>query len=166
MRTNKSVAETFVRGGESCKSENMIYVEGDYGEATIYSYGTHYPIARKVGFGEYLVNSSGYSVTTSMHKSLVLRAIPSMATIWYAQGCDLNFLPTAIEGQVECLHKRILKANRVNAPKIVVEIAALHAYWKKAKARFNLSSPALDDLFLYKTKEQVLSKVIAAKLAA
>lgn len=58
------------------------YFDGD----TIYSYGSHFPIARHVSNGKQsaiLFTTRGYSVTTSKHLSLVRRAIPSGMTVFY-----------------------------------------------------------------------------------
>jgi hypothetical protein len=54
------------------KGSNLFF-EGD----TIYSYGYHFPIAKKVNSGTVLFTSRSYSNTTAGHKSLVARAIPS-----------------------------------------------------------------------------------------
>lgn len=62
------------------------YFEGD----TIYSYGSHFPIARHIvyrGKPAILFTTRGYSVTTSKHISLVRRAIPSNIPVFY---CDLG----------------------------------------------------------------------------
>lgn len=44
-----------------------------FSDGVIYSYGTHFPIARHFG-GVVLFTSQGYSISTSKHKSYVLRA--------------------------------------------------------------------------------------------
>jgi hypothetical protein len=47
-----------------CNPSRNIYFEGD----TIYSYGSHFPIARFAGRGVVLINRNCYSVTTSGHQ--------------------------------------------------------------------------------------------------
>src|SRR5260370_32447533 len=64
------------------RSQGNISFDGD----TIYSYGTHFPIARHVtskgGRRAVLFTTRGYSVTTSGHCSSVRQAIPSGTTVF------------------------------------------------------------------------------------
>lgn len=64
----------------AANSGRSLYFEGD----TIYSYGSHFPIARwadNVGAPVVLFTSRGYSITTSGHKSTTRQAIPPDATV-------------------------------------------------------------------------------------
>lgn len=76
--TNQKVATRFAEGGTKGHSLNM-FIEGD----TIYSYGYHFPIARRTG-KEYnhapvvLFNKNGYSHTTSNHKGHVYWALRNL----------------------------------------------------------------------------------------
>ena len=72
MTTNKDIAEEFAEGKTKGKSDH-VFIDGD----TIYSYGYHFPIAKKVGNKEVDFNESKYSSTTSHHQSLVRRALES-----------------------------------------------------------------------------------------
>ncbi len=69
--TNKQVAEAFAKGLIKGKSLHM-FIDGD----TVYSYGRHFPIARRYG-NDFIMTTKGYSPTTSRHKSLVLCALSS-----------------------------------------------------------------------------------------
>ena len=64
------------------KGRGNLYFNGD----TIYSYGSHFPIARHVenrkGDKAVLFATATYSVTTSGHKSMVRGAIPSGVTVF------------------------------------------------------------------------------------
>jgi hypothetical protein len=64
------------------RSQGNIFFDGD----TIYSYGTHFPIARHVtsksGRRAVLFTTRRYSVTTSGHCSSVRQAIPSGTTVF------------------------------------------------------------------------------------
>lgn len=89
--TNQDVAKNFARGDNKGHTENM-YIEGN----TIYSYGSHFPIAvrtgktTEVGGGEIvLFNSDGYSNTTRRHESHVRSALHNG---WY----QLIEVPTEI----------------------------------------------------------------------
>ena len=68
MKTNQEVADAWAMG-YSAKSGNM-FTDGE----TIYSYGYHFPIAKRVN-GHVLFNRTYYSATTSKHQSHVRRAI-------------------------------------------------------------------------------------------
>lgn len=65
--TNEQIARAFANGDTTGYTNNQtLFIEGD----TIYSYGHHFPIAKRYN-GIYLFNSKSYSVTTSKHQSLV-----------------------------------------------------------------------------------------------
>jgi hypothetical protein len=68
---------------DSAKNGNgSLYFEGD----TIFSYGSHFPIARHVQVGKrsaVLFTTKDYSVTTSGHKSAVRSAIPDGTTVFH-----------------------------------------------------------------------------------
>ena len=61
------------------------YFRGD----TIYSYGSHFPIARHYK-GVVLFNSGGYSSTTARHMSLTRAAIPDSTPVFYVPRPDKN----------------------------------------------------------------------------
>lgn len=71
------------------KGRGNLYFEGD----TIYSYGSHFPIARHVqnkrGQAAVLFTTRDYSVTTSGHKGMVRRAIPSGVTVFRVPGVSV-----------------------------------------------------------------------------
>jgi len=51
--------------------DGRIFIEGD----TIFSYGHHFPIARKIDDNTYEFNSNKYSLTTSKQQNEVRRAL-------------------------------------------------------------------------------------------
>lgn len=67
---NQDVADMFAEGATSGSTDNL-FIEGD----TIYSYGHHFPIARRIGQNKFLFTTKGYSQTTSVHKGRVMRAL-------------------------------------------------------------------------------------------
>ena len=76
MATHDDVAHNWAHGtGRKQNGHNMFY-KGD----AIYSYGSHFCIARFVrtcsGERVVLFNASTYSVSTSKHQTIVARAIP------------------------------------------------------------------------------------------
>lgn len=66
---NREVAHLWANQSRDRASGSHFYFEGD----TIYSYGSHFPIARHYK-GAVLFTSGSYSVTTAKHKSFVLAA--------------------------------------------------------------------------------------------
>lgn len=73
---HKQLAQQFALGATSGKSSNM-FIEGD----TIYSYGYHFKIAKRLGDYAYLVNAKNYSNSTGKQKGHVLSALDSNAII-------------------------------------------------------------------------------------
>ena len=61
-----------------------LYFEGD----TIFSYGSHFPIARHVSSGKknaVLFTEKGYSIATSGHKSAVRSSLPEGTTVFHVE---------------------------------------------------------------------------------
>ena len=81
--SNSAVAEMFANGATKGDAAHM-YIQGD----TIYSYGSHFPIARRIP-GGYIFNSNGYSSTTARHKSDVMHYIYK-DVLWELPGCHLD----------------------------------------------------------------------------
>lgn len=70
--TNQQIINNFANGATSGNNSNRsLFIEGD----TIYSYGYHFPLARRNADGTFWVNPDRYSVTTSKHQSMVRGAI-------------------------------------------------------------------------------------------
>ena len=79
---NAQVAHLWASGRkESGKGSNFFFEGG-----TIYSYGYHFPISKRLSETIYLITEKGYSGTTSKHKCLVRRAIPSFAKCFSVSG--------------------------------------------------------------------------------
>ena len=86
LATNQSVGHSwYYREYEEAGCSNFYY-QGD----TIYSYGNHYPIARKLTDsilftidGSGFIGTSAYSSTTSRHVSYTRQAIPKSATVLF-----------------------------------------------------------------------------------
>lgn len=69
--TNAQIVNKFIKGATTGKNaQGSLFIEGD----TLFSYGYHYPLAKRVE-GGFWVNNEKYSRTTSKHASLVRGAI-------------------------------------------------------------------------------------------
>lgn len=66
---NKQIAKNFAAGATKGKGSNL-FIEGD----TIYSYGLHFPVARRNADGTFWFNPDKYSQSTSRHQSYVAQA--------------------------------------------------------------------------------------------
>ena len=64
MVSNNKILENFTNGEIKGKNATgSLFIEHD----TIYSYGYHYPLARRVSDNKYIVNNRKVSKTTSRH---------------------------------------------------------------------------------------------------
>ena len=90
MTNHRQIAELFAQGAEKATGSRMFIREG-----IVYSYGTHFPIAKRMG-GVFLFNSVGYSSSTAKHKSYVKSALNGESVI-ELQDCNLDLIPKQIE---------------------------------------------------------------------
>jgi hypothetical protein len=75
--TNSSIITKFIKGATTGTirrnnpytggNHTPLFIEGD----TLFSYGHHYPLAKRLPDGSLWVNDQRYSATTSKHASLV-----------------------------------------------------------------------------------------------
>lgn len=75
---NRDLAEAFVNGATKGKGSNM-YIEGH----TIYSYGSHFPLAIRFSENSFYVNRDIYSQSTSQHQSYLRNAFKLNQTLMY-----------------------------------------------------------------------------------
>jgi len=152
------LADAFAGGAKRGIASSM-YIQDD----TIYSYGSHFPIARRINSGEYLYNCLDYSHSTSKHKHVVLVALAGN-TLWFAPYCDRHLISDWLCDEIEVLHSKILVA-RSRLTDYIHQLEHFHKSWEAAKRRFELQDNFLDHLVLFKGKDEVRSLVVAGKLA-
>ena len=83
MTSHRNLAKAFAEGQTKGKGSRM-FIDGD----TIYSYGHHFPIARRITHNDklmFLFNSNGYSSSTATHKSYVKSALNEVVEV---RNCD------------------------------------------------------------------------------
>jgi hypothetical protein len=68
---NRQVAQAFAEGATKGGTKHL-FIEGP----AIFSYGHHFPVAKREGI-DVLLNTSKYSMTTSHHQGLVSAAMAS-----------------------------------------------------------------------------------------
>lgn len=103
MRKNvrsDEIAHLWVNGSQPSAQSSSASFEGD----KFFSYGTviGQKVRNKAGRRAYLINSSGYSSTTSMWQAVMKSAIPKSARRFYVPGVDRWMSGTFFD------HKRIL----------------------------------------------------------
>lgn len=64
---NGATTGTIRRSNPHTGDHTPLFIDGD----TLFSYGRHYPLAKRLPDGSLWVNDQRYSVTTSKHASLV-----------------------------------------------------------------------------------------------
>jgi len=71
FQKSEEVIELFVTGSQNEARSRNIYFN-DLNQ--IYSYGSHYLLAEKLGYGSIMINDTGYSKTTRKHITQITRA--------------------------------------------------------------------------------------------
>lgn len=106
---HRELAESFASGATSGRGSRMFIENG-----VIYSYGHHFPVAKKC-IGYYLFNKSGYSSSTSKHKDCVRFALIGR-TVIEVRDCNPAYAEKQIEENekeiIELLHKDIRARKR------------------------------------------------------
>lgn len=151
------LAERFVDGHTKGRTRNM-FIEGD----TIYSYGTHFPIAKRLTATEFLFNSRSYSSSTRCHKAAVSRAIHLKGFImWDMPNCEIEKITNALFVKAEYLQNKILEARKPGPH--IKELETTQSYWGKCKKRFKLKDKKLDYELSLKDKDAIIAKIVANK---
>jgi len=113
-------------------SNGNLYFEGD----TIYSYGSHFPIARHVSNGKQdavLFTTRTYSVTTSGHCSAVRSAIPSNAVIFHVP--ELSYIGQDYKNSEANEHKTNVADYVKRIETAVVTSARARSSWRKENSQ-------------------------------
>lgn len=155
--SNAEVAQRFKEGKIRGKSHNM-FIAGD----SIYSYGWHFPIAKRIGPGEYLFNTESRSMSTSKHQAAVSWALRHDET-WAAPGTDVDRTDSFYAREAKTLHEQILVARSL-LNFYTERLVELKENWERTKKRFGIVSEETDFLFLFTTKEEIKGLAIAEKL--
>jgi hypothetical protein len=155
-------------------ASGSFWAQGD----TIYSYGLHFPIARRIDGNTFLVNPERYSVTTGGHQSATDQAIPhgaevfrlppagpgrsTSSPIWNAL-IDREWRPVAEHYQrlVDSAARQAV-APRIRATtqaSLLSSIDTIFKEWRRVHARFGLRC-SVDRVIAPANLEDVRSRVI------
>src|SRR6266566_4959977 len=160
-------------------SDGNLYFEGD----TIYSYGSHFPIARHVSNRKQsavLFTTRTYSVTTSGHCSAVRSAIPSSALVFSVS--ELSYIGQDYKNSEANEHKKNIADYLKRIETAVITSARARSSWKKEYSQkdavsllvelkaygkfFQVKLPKLPSVPALDSKEMTAIKDREAKLAA
>lgn len=155
---NNDLAQAFARGASDGHGSNM-FIECD----SIYSYGHHFVLAKRIGLNEYLWNPDGYSSSTGTHKGIVSGALYGR-TLWDAPDCDTGKIAGYYLNEIEDLEVKILKA-RSALPRYVQEFKCVIEAWKRSKERFKLKCRELEKHFKFLSDDRIAMKMIIYKLS-
>jgi len=113
--SNDDLAKRFANGKTSGKSSRM-FIAGD----TVYSYGRHFPIAKRVKLNgiDYLFNTNSYSSSTATHKNCVLGAIKGKGTVLHVKNCNIRFSKIQAEENKEEIKELQGKIKRARKERI------------------------------------------------
>ena len=144
-KSNLALVEAYVNSASTDGKSNNMSFRG----STIYSYGSHFPVATR-GEGITFFNMDGYSNTTRKHKSLVLSAIAKDNIIEcmyvptnyeiernWLESVHLNNL-NYWEGRIERLIKEIENPRTRNKSQRLAEIQRINNDRDEYKNYFNL----------------------------
>jgi hypothetical protein len=125
---NSQLAHAWAHQTKPQAKGSNLFFEGD----TIYSYGYHFPIAKKVAFEKVLFTTREYSNTTARHKSLVARAIPSawlIISIPHFRKCNdnLSYFESEFSNAIE-KYKKSRKYKDSIFSDIIEELKNFRAY--------------------------------------
>ena len=129
---NTQVAHLWASGSKASGKGSNFFFEGDI----IYSYGMHFPIARRVTEGFYLITERGYSNSTSKHIYYTRRAIPEFATIFSVAGSPRDSFGTIRDEKMEEARKLLASVEVKNAFKTYENAKSLSRFGRDALEMF------------------------------
>ena len=131
---NNDLAKSFTAGATEGDASNM-FIRGD----TIYSYGYHFPLARRIS-GGFIVNSDTYSATTNTHQSYIRNAL--WGDVFECPDCDIDKLADHLKYEAEKTYRKLKKA-RSRFPDYINDLKRIRSEWGRFKLRFKLGDRAL-----------------------
>lgn len=129
---NQQVAHLWTTGTKTSGKGSNFFFEGD----TIYSYGHHFPIARRISEGFYLITERGYSNSTSRHISYTRQAIPFFARVFSVAGSPRDSFGTIREEKMEEARKLFASVEGKNAFKTYQNAKSLSKFCRDALEMF------------------------------
>ena len=145
---------------EKVPGHNSVFIDGD----TLYSYGYHFPLAKRLGGGVFVINSNPTTNTTYGHRSQVMSGIQSYGYpfIVMCSDCDINNLHTDMEGVIK---ERVDGLRKCRKPEIyLTDMKDQFDYYHKACKRLEFVPrfPEYDEFLkeLVESEPKIKSKLI------
>lgn len=130
---------------------------------TIFSYGSHFPIARHLSDGSIAFTTKSYSITTTRHISRVRCAIPQDTQLWFVPnpGKRANEQRPTIENKIDDLLAKAATARKRGEEWRAIAINKAEQFNGYAKA---LDDPSyIDTSWIVKTDLTQLRKTLAER---
>jgi len=132
-KSHSEIVIAFAEGATSGKG-SRIFIEGD----TIYSYGYHFPLAKRIGTREYLINPESYSSSTRKHQGHVARIL--VGALWIAPDCKISNIVPYYQSKISVLQDKLLRS-RKHTTYLANDLKRTEADYAKACDRFDLKVP-------------------------
>ena len=110
-----TIGNNFAKG-DKIPRHRTVFQEGD----SLYSYGDHYRLVKRIGNGVFVVNADKYSNTTSKHKSGVISGIMAYGNpmVVLCSGCDIKNIHSDIKQVVE---ERVRGLKKCRKPELYID---------------------------------------------
>ena len=137
---NQQVAHLWASGSKASGKGSNFYFEGD----TIF-YGSHFPVARRITEGFYIIPEKGYSNSKSRHISCTRRAIPGFARVFSVENRPDSSFETIRE-------EKMSQARKLLASKLLENVEGKNAFntYENAKSLSKFCREALEMFFWMK----------------
>lgn len=114
-RNLHTIGNNFAKG-DKVPRHSTVFQDGD----SLFSYGYHYRLAKRLGNGVFVVNANRYSNTTARHKSGVIRGIMAYGNpvIVECSGCYIENLHSDMKGFLEY---NVDKLRRCRLPELYID---------------------------------------------
>ena len=155
MKTNSEIAHIWANQLEYKGQQGNLYYLGK----TIYSYGSHFAIAKHIDYKTILMTNRGYSNSTAKHINLVYRAITHKEIIICNDPTASNqFNIDAFIGEIRKEAEKLIKAKKPE--KYLLEIEYIKNHLNKYLQYFDLKlSKQQAEIIDIKSKEDFTQKI-------
>lgn len=153
---NTQVAHLWASGSKASGKGSNFYFEGD----TIFSYGSHFPIARRITEGFYLITEKGYSNSTSRHISYTRGAIPSFAKLFSVENRPDSSFETIREEKMKQAWRRLVNVEGQNPFATYENAQSLSVFARDTLDLFTWIKREGDETFNFWDQAKELNEII------
>ena len=153
---NTQVAHLWASGSKASGKGSNFYFEG----GTIFSYGSHFPIARRITEGFYLITEKGYSNSTSRHISYTRKAIPSFAKLFSVENRPDSSFETIREEKMKQAWRKLVNVDGQNPFATYENAQSLSVFARDTLDLFTWIKREGDETFNFWDQAKELSEII------